>query len=105
MRKCILVLMVICLALSVTVVADAGHRSKTSVVAQEDNYNVAGAKLDAPNLVKFSENWTLGAEGGKDIVKNIFYDDNAYLEADKGYFAYIKVTYSGNIFDLTKKEE
>lgn len=72
-----------------------GRKCKTSTV--EENYNVAGVLVDAPNLVKITKDgkWTLGAEGGKEIIKNLFYDDNAFFEADKGYFAFVKVTYKG----------
>jgi len=71
----------------------------TNVVA-EDAHNVAGVKIDAPNLVKIDKagKWTLGVEGGKDLVKNIFYNDYDWLEIDKGYFAYAKVTFNGCIF-------
>ncbi len=61
-----------------------------------DNHSVVGIKLDAPNLIQLSENTTLGIEGGKDIMKDVFRNDTRdYFESDKGYFAYIKVTYSG----------
>lgn len=63
-------------------------------VEATDAHNVLGVKVDAPNLVKLGKGWTLGAEGGKDIMKDVFYDSD-YYEADRGYFAYVKVTYSG----------
>lgn len=82
----------------------SSRRHRTTVIEAQDDHNVGGVKIDAPNLVKLNEegSWTLGAEGGKDIIKNMFYSDNDYIEADKGYFAYIKVTYSGQVADLTK---
>ena len=65
-------------------------------------HNTAGVKVDAPQLVKLSENWALGAEGGKDIVNNLLYSDSDYLEADRGYFGYVKVTYNGTLLNLKK---
>jgi hypothetical protein len=74
--------------------AEAGHRRRRTVTIEE-NHNVGGVLVDAPNLVKIGKGWTLGAEGGKEIIKNLFYNDNAFFEADKGYFAFVKFTYSG----------
>lgn len=59
-----------------------------------DKDNVAGAKLDAPNLVKFSENWSAGVEGSKDFANTGF---------NEGWSVYGKVTYSGTLLDLSKK--
>jgi len=99
MRKLIFVILIACVAfIGCEKAAEASYRRHhRTEVKVEDNHNVAGVKLDAPNLVKIDKegNWTLGVEGGKDVIKNIFYDDNAYIEADKGYFAYLKVTYKG----------
>lgn len=87
-------------------ITNVTNNSTTVVNQAEDLHNVAGVKIDAPNLVQISDNWTLGAEGGKDVIKNVFYDsDDRYFEADKGYFAYVKVTYSGTLFDFRKDEE
>ena len=69
----------------------------------KEQHNVAGAKIDAPNLVRFTKNLTLGVEGGKDIVNNMFYDSWNWVEADRGYFTYAKVTYTGTLFDFSKK--
>jgi len=67
----------------------------TNVVAA-DNHSVAGVKVDAPNLIQLTKNTTLGIEGGKDIMKDVFRNDTRdYFESDKGYFAYLKVTYWG----------
>lgn len=67
-------------------------------------HNTAGAKIDAPNLVRFTENLTLGLEGGKDIWQNVGYPDEKNLfEDDLGYFGYVKMTYTGTLFDLSKK--
>ena len=91
MKKFSMVVMVMCLFCLMSTTSDARsrHKSKstTTVVEAQDNHNVAGAKIDAPNLVQIDKegNWMLGVEGGKDIMKNIFYSDNDFLEADNGY--------------------
>lgn len=87
--------------------AKKGHHSKPTPVVQEvDNtHNVAGVKVDAPNLVRVTENTTIGVEAGKDLATDIGYNDFDWNEADKGYFGYVKVTWSGNLFDFTKKKE
>ena len=105
-RKLFVVLLAMVFAVSLVSVSEAGgRRHSTTVVQAQDDHNVAGVKLDAPNLVKIDKEgeWTLGVEGGKDIVKNIFYSDNDYLEADKGYFAYVKVTYNGCLLRCEEK--
>ena len=103
-------LLVLCLVAVVGIIgcvetkeAEARGRRSKSVTVEEGGYNVAGVKVDAPNLVTIGKGWTLGAEGGKDVIKDIFYDDNTFLEADRGYFAYVKVTYNGCL--LNCKEE
>jgi len=98
MKKLIFVVLIACVAfIGCEKAAEASSRRHSKTVAVEDNHNVAGVKIDAPNLVKIDKEgqWTLGVEGGKDVIKNILYQDNAFLEADKGYFAYVKVTYKG----------
>lgn len=55
----------------------------------------AGPMADAPNLVKISDNWYLGFEGGKDEV---------YTNTSKGWFGYAKVTYTGTLLDFSKKK-
>ena len=117
MKKALLVLLVLGVALSFSSIADAKKPFKpivinkvtnvtnvTNVVAK-DNHNVAGVKVDAPNLVKIDDEgqWTLGVEGGKDIIKDVFYDSD-YFEADRGYFAYLKVTYSGCLLNCGDEE-
>lgn len=94
MKKLFIVLLILAF---VVPSAYAHGKSKTTVVKAEEDFNVAGVKIDAPNLVNITKDgaWTLGAEGGKDIIRNIFYSDNAYYEADRGYFAYAKITYNG----------
>ena len=77
---------------------EAQAHSVTNVTNIEaaDTNSVAGVKVDAPNLVQLTDSLTLGVEGGKDIMKDVFQNDTRdYFEADKGYFAYVKVTYNG----------
>ncbi|MEK7140649.1 MAG: hypothetical protein AAB815_02575, partial [Patescibacteria group bacterium] len=64
---------------------------------------VAGAKLDMPNLVRFSPDVTLGIEGGKDLY-NIRQDDLSFwTEDDKGYYGMAKLTVKWTLLDFSKK--
>lgn len=71
-----------------------------AVSVQAEERVVFGGKADAPRLVKITKDLTIGVEGGKELANGFF---SSYLEDDKGYFGYIKVTYWGSLFDLTKK--
>lgn len=73
------------------------------IVNEEVNVrSVIGAKLDAPNLVRFTDSLTLGMEGGKDLYTNVFQESGYWVEDDKGYFGYIKLTWTGSLFDFSK---
>lgn len=65
--------------------------------------SVAGVKADAPNLLKISDKLSLGLEVSKDMIHNIGYSDVSYVEDDKGYSGYVKVTYTGSLLDFSKK--
>ncbi|NJO00334.1 MAG: hypothetical protein HC880_00460 [Bacteroidia bacterium] len=52
-----------------------------------------GAKLDAPYLVRFYKDWFIGVEGGKDTF---------HTNANEGWFAYGKVTYTGTWVNFAK---
>lgn len=67
----------------------------TSNTFNEEINNDFGAKLDAPYLVELHKDWYLGTEGGKEIISS---------NASQGWFAYGKVTYTGTLFSLKKKE-
>lgn len=58
--------------------------------------DVSGFKIDAPNLVKISKDWSFGAEVAKDT-----YD----TDLDDGWFTFAKITYTGSIFDLSKDDQ
>jgi len=101
MRKWI-ILLALCVAfIGCEKSAEAHSKRKTTTVIQEvasdDGTSITGVKIDAPNLVKIDKEgkWTLGAEGGKSVMRGIFGDERSYVEADKGYFAFVKVTYNG----------
>lgn len=68
----------------------------TNVSSSDKDEEVYGLKLDAPNLVKLNEDWSIGSELSKDLN-----DTNA----DEGWSYFAKVTYFGSWFDFTKKEE
>ena len=72
------------------------------VFADDSVRSTAGAKLDVPNLIRFTDNITLGLEAGKDLGTNVFQDSAAWLEDDKGYFVYAKITYNGTFLDFSK---
>ena len=97
MKKVCLILLLLCLVATPALAKSRRYKTKDVAVKQEAGHSVLGVKIDAPNLVNIDDEgeWTLGAEAGKDIFKNIFHNDSAYYEADKGYFAYVKVTYKG----------
>jgi hypothetical protein len=73
------------------------------VFAREGTHDTAGAKIDAPNLIRFTDNLTLGAELSKDIAKNVFYPDTfSMIEDDRGFAGYVKLTYTGTLFSFKK---
>lgn len=53
---------------------------------------VVGAKFDAPNLVRFTPDLTLGAEVSKQLN---------YTASDEGFIVMGKFTYTGSFLDLT----
>ena len=103
MRKLVLILLIAGLGfLGCEKAAEAWWKP----AAPEADHTVVGLKVDAPNLIQLDKkgDWSLGAEGGKEVLKDIFRGDTRdWVEADKGYFAYIKITYSGCL--LNCKEE
>ena len=109
MNKLIIALMIVALGfVGCSKAAEASgkrHTKTTTAVEQVNDHNVAGVKVDAPNLVKVTKNTTIGVEAGKDLATDIGYNDFDWNEADKGYFGYVKVTWVGNLFDFTKKDE
>lgn|SRR3990167_1685435 len=60
----------------------------------ESSKNEFGAKLDAPNLVRINDDWTIGTEGGKDLWRT---------DVNEGWFVYGKITYSGTLINLKKE--
>ena len=95
MKKALLIVLILCLVATPAF----ARRCRTTTVQEvgDDGTSVTGIKLDAPNLVKIDKEgeWTLGLEGGKQIMRGIFGDERDYVEADKGFFAFLKVTYKG----------
>lgn len=66
-------------------------------------HNVAGAKLEAPNLIRFTDNLTAGVELGKDLWDDIGFSEFQVIEDDHGYFGYVTITYSGTLFSFKGK--
>lgn len=82
----------------------AGILNKCIVQPEETKSQlIVGAKIDMPYLIRFTTNWTLGLEAGKDMYSDPFRDRGFALEDDEGYFGYIKITYTGTWFDFSKK--
>ena len=52
-----------------------------------------GLKADAPNLIRLTENSTIGVEGGKDM---------RHTSSSEGWFGFLKFTWTGTLFDRTK---
>lgn len=63
--------------------------------------NVVGAKLDAPDLIKFSKDVSIGVEAQKDFAQYIN-DRWAHTDGDRGYSGYIKATVKWSILDFSK---
>ena len=70
----------------------------SAVPAFAEIEGIAGAKFDAPNLVRFNQDWTLGVEASKDLYNILPNDNSAWFEDDKGYSGYVKITYTGTWF-------
>jgi len=94
MKKILIAIMFVMFA--VPVMAHSPTPSGSSV----DDFNVkdsedwvVGVKADAPNLVKLSESWSLGAEISKDLHNT---------NVSEGWEAYAKLTWTGSIFDLSQ---
>jgi len=100
MKKFIFIMLVACVAFigcEQAAEASRGRRCDRVIVQEEHNAGadiVLGAKVDAPNLVKVMDDVFVGVEGGKDLVNT---------DAGEGWFAYLKVTVTKNLFDFTKE--
>ena len=67
-------------------------------------HSTAGAKVLAPDVVKLTENVSVGVEIGKDIMVDVLHQDTKdYFEDDYGYFGYLTITYRGTLLDFSKK--
>lgn len=73
------------------------------IPAFADIEGVAGAKLDMPDLVRINRDWTIGLESGKNLYNILPEDQSAWVEDDRGYFGYVKVTCKWTLLDFTKK--
>ena len=85
MRKTTLVLL-----LSLVFLTPAIAEDKHWLGLEDEQVRVG---IDAPNLVMFSPDWTLGAEVNKDVQ---------FTNVEQGWVFLGKVTYSGSIFDFSK---
>jgi len=53
-----------------------------------------GAKVDAPNIIRLTDNLTIGVEASKDLY---------YTGHRDGYSGYAKITWTGSVLDFSKK--
>jgi hypothetical protein len=66
----------------------------TNTYVDETARNEFGVAADAPNLVRLTDNWSLGTEVGHNFNGT---------SSNEGYFVYAKATYTGTLLDLRKK--
>ena len=83
------------------------HGAHTVTVHDHDDvHTTVGIKFDAPHLVgipQISDNLFLGIEGGKDWMTDPFRPSTrSYVEDDRGYFAYLKLTYNGCLINCNQ---
>ena len=74
----------------------------TPVFAAEPVHNTLNAAIDAPNLVRFTENLTLGIEATKGVATNLFYSDFKGIEDDHNYSIFAKITWTGTLLNFNK---
>ncbi len=53
--------------------------------------NKTGIKADMPNLIKLPKDFSIGVEGGKDMLDT---------DAKHGWFGFLKITWNGTLLDL-----
>ena len=75
--------------------------STLSYAQDQGPANKVGGKVDMPNLVRFSENLTLGVEASKDVYQRLN-SGWVHEDGDRGYAGYVKVTYSGSLLNFAK---
>jgi len=84
MKKLLVIAVSAMLVMSMGVMPVLAHNQNTSSKPYDDL--VLGAKFDAPNIIKITDNLTIGIEGSKDLL---------YTNAKEGWTAYGKLTYTG----------
>ena len=68
----------------------------------EPVHNTLNAAIDMPNLIKFTDNLSLGIEGTKGVASNLFYESFAGIEDDHNYQIFAKLTYTGSLLNFSK---
>lgn len=102
-KAIILVLALVFMASTMPAFAGEGkgkYKKKKIVFPEESSpHAVVGVMFDAPRLIGLKiihPSLFLGVEGGKNIMEDPFRSSTRrYVEDDKGYFGYAKVTYYG----------
>ena len=77
-----------------TTIVNNTQVNPTAVVVAEKVQ--AGPMVDAPYLVRVFPDWYIGVEGGKDEV---------YTNPSKGWFGYVKVTWTRTLLDLSQRKD
>ena len=75
----------------------------SAVPAFAEIEGVAGAKFDAPNIVRFNDNWTFGVEAGKNLYNILPNGQSAWVEDDRGFYGTVKVTCRWTLLDFSNK--
>ena len=65
--------------------------------------NVTGVKLDAPDLIKFSDDISIGVEASKNLYQYINGEGWLSEDGDRGWTGMAKMTVKWTILDLSKK--
>lgn len=79
-----LIIIAVMLIMSMVAVPVFAHNEDVSSKPYDDL--VLGAKFDAPNIIRITDNLTVGIEGSKDLI---------YTNAKEGWTAFGKLTYTG----------
>ena len=93
MKRIILVLALL-VAIASPAFAYSWSSSTSNVNYKHQDDPIYGAKVDLPNLIKLTENLSIGAEGSKDLNQT---------DVNEGWAVFGKVTWTGRIIEFSKK--
>ena len=102
MRKGLMVLAVL-LCVGIGTVPVFAHSAAPDSGIDQGPLNVAGAKLDAPDLIKFNDDVSIGVEVSKDFYQYVKGDGWISEDGDHGWSGYAKATVKWSLLDFSKK--